>query len=122
MDDAQKSLEQVKAVYTEGVAEINGTSYTYSKFTHEERLGVFAFYTSLIKNQATGEVRMDFWDEPRFRAVEKLVNQKVLVDGVQISKIPGYWEQEENMDDYLPLMMLSLQVITYPFLRGRLGK
>lgn len=115
------ALAQVKAVYDEGVAELHGTSYTYSKFTHAERLKVFSFYSSLIKNQATGEVRMDFWDEPAFHQVQKLIDSKVLVDGVQISKRDAYWEQEENMDDFLPLMLLSLQVITYPFLRGRLG-
>lgn len=116
-----EGLDQIKAVYDDGVAEINGTAYTYSKFTHQDRLKVFAFYTSLIKDHKTGDVRMDFWDEPKFHEVQRLIDSKVLVDGMQISKIKDFWEQEENMDDYMPLMMTSLQVICYPFLRGRIG-
>lgn len=116
-----ESLAQVKAVYDEGVAEINGTSYKYTKFTHAERLKVFSFYSSLVKNQATGEVRMDFWDDAKFHEVQRLIDSKVLVEDIQISKRPNYWEQEENMDDFMPLMLLSLQVITFPFLRGGRG-
>jgi hypothetical protein len=115
------AVNQIKAVYDDGVAEINGTSYTFTKFTHAERLKVFAFYSSLIKDQRTGDVRMDFWDEPKFHEVQKLLDSKITVDGMQVSKIADYWSQEENMDDFIPLMMTALQVVCYPFLRGRLG-
>lgn len=116
-----ESLEQIKAVYADNEAEINGTVYSYAKFTHPERLKVFAFYTSLVKDHKIGDVRMDFWDDPQYHKIQQLIESKVLVDGMQISKIKDFWEQEENMDDYIPLMMTSLQVICYPFLRGRNG-
>lgn len=114
-------LAQIKAVFDDGIAEINGTLYEFTKFTHAERLKVFSFYSGLVKNHATGEVRMDFWDDPAFHVVQKLIDSKILVEGVQVSKREAYWDQDENVDDFVPYILTALQVITYPFLRGGRG-
>lgn len=118
VDQAQ---DQVKQTYLDKVAEINGTEYTFTKFTHKERKKVFSFLTSVM-NMQTGDYRMDFWDEPRFEAVEDLINSKVMVDGIQISKKPNFWDDDEYAADYVVFMLLAMQVISYPFLQGGFGK
>jgi hypothetical protein len=119
--EVAQAQDQVKQTYLDQVAEINGTAYTFTKFTHKERKKVFAFLSS-VNNPSTGAVRMDFWDEPRFEAIEELINSKVMVDGVQISKKPNFWDNEEYAADYVAFMLLAMQVISYPFIQGGFGK
>ena len=116
----QEAQNQVKSVYEDKVASINGTDYEFSAFTHTERKKVFAFMSSIV-NPNDGTFRMDFWDEPRFNEVEQLINSKVMVDGIQISKKHGFWDNDEYAGDYIAFMMLAMQVISYPFTRGGLG-
>lgn len=111
--------EQIKAVYEDGVATINGTDYVFTKFTHHERLKVLELLQNST-NQATGEMKIQ-WTSQEFKDVEKLINSKVLVDEMQISKHKDYWEQEENLEDYMPFIVTAVQVICYPFLKGQTG-
>ena len=130
LEQAQAEAEsQIKAVYLDKVAEINGTSYTFTRFTHKERKKVFAFLSSVIvrgKDPVTRKmqesVRMDFWDEPRFEAVEELINSKITVDGVQLNKKSNFWDDDEYAADYIAFMLLAMQVISYPFMQGGSGK
>jgi len=117
----EESQNQVKSVYDDKVATINGTDYEFSTFTHMERKKVFAFMSSIV-NPNDGSFRTDFWDEPRFNEVEQLINTKITVDGIQISKKQGFWDNEEYAEDYIGFMMLAMQVVSYPFMKGGLGK
>lgn len=114
-----KAEDQIKAVYEDGVAEINGTQYVFSKLKHKDRLKVFEMLQNAT-NQTTGEMRIP-WTSAQFTEVEALINSKVLVDDMQISKYDSYWDQEENLDDYMPFIVTAVQVICYPFMRGKLG-
>lgn len=111
------TLEQFAAVHKDGMAEINGREYELAPFVHAERRKVFAYFTSIGKQLEGGDMR---WiDTPDFAVVEKLIAQKVLVDGVQLSKLPEHWDSYPQ--DYLPFCVTMLGAISYPFMQGNAG-
>lgn len=113
---ATEALATIKAVYDDGLATINGKDYEFTKTTHRIRRKVFAFYTqhaNAIRQSDFSFLDTQGWDE-----IEKLLNDLVLVDGVQISKRENgaYWDS--NPGDYLKFVSVALPVISYPFLQG----
>ena len=46
-DNIDAQLNQVKAIYDEGVATINGHDYTFNKMTFTERRKVFSYLTTI---------------------------------------------------------------------------
>lgn len=114
MSDIKEALSMIKAVYDDGVAEINGRSYTFLTMRHEKRRRVFAFYTSVGKDILSGSFA--FLDTPNFSNVEKIINDSVMIDGSLISKLPDHWDTYP--EDYITFISTALGVISYPFLRG----
>lgn len=112
----QKALEMIKAVADDGIATINGTDYEFTATTHKKRRKVFAFYTKHAAAMQRHE--FSFLDLSEWEAIENLINELVLVDGVQISKRPDYWDK--NAGDYLQFIATAMPVICYPFLKGSL--
>ena len=110
MDAAQ---EMIRAVFDDGEAEINGRTYVFVRMTHKKRRRVFAFYTSVAKQVQGGD--FSFLDDPRFEAVESVINNAVTLDGSLLSKLgDAHWE--DYAGDYLPFTATALAVISYPFL------
>jgi hypothetical protein len=117
MNDQQKAaLEQIKAVYDDGLAEINEREYHFLKMRHEQRRKVFAFYTAVAHEVQNGSFA--FMDTPKFAEIEKVMFNSITFDGSLLTKLPEHWE--EYSEDYVTLVATALGVISYPFLRGRL--
>lgn len=108
------AMAQVKAVYEDGVAEINGRQYKFHKMTHVERRKVFAFYTSVQRQ--LGSQDFSFLDTPQYAAVEEVMWSNISMDGVTINKRRDHWE--EFAEDYINLVAVSMGVMSYPFIRA----
>lgn len=108
------AMAQVRAVYEDGVAEINGRAYKFHKMTHVERRKVFAFYTS-VQGQMQAQ-NFSYLDTPAFAAVESVMWASITLDGEMISKRRDHWE--EFPEDYLQLVSVAMGVMSYPFLRA----
>jgi len=109
---------QVKAVYDEGVAEINNRSYTFNKMTFSERRKVFAFMTN-VKNELQ-DGNFSFLDSKVYKEdIEKTIYRNVTLDGMTLSKKNPF---EEHLNDYIPFVTIALGVISYPFMHGGDGE
>lgn len=105
---------QIKAVFDEGVATINGRDYKFTTTSHRQRVQVFAFYTGVQRQLATGD--MGFLDSKEFEAVEKTIGNIVMFDDALLSRSPLHWEKYPS--DYITFITMAMGVISYPFLRG----
>lgn len=110
------ALAMIKAVYEDGIAEINGREYKFLGTTHQKRRKVFAFFSALQHRIAAGD--FSFLDSPEFKPVEDVINDIVTFDGNLISKSKNHWE--EYPEDYVKFISTALGVISYPFLKGSL--
>lgn len=113
-ENTQQAMEMVKAVYDDGIAEINGRGYEFTKMRHNKRRSVFAFYSSMAEQLQSGNFA--FLDYPAFTPIEKIINDSVMFDGSLLSKLPEHWD--EYPEDYVTFIATALGVISYPFLRG----
>jgi hypothetical protein len=104
-------VDMIKAVYDDGKATINGRDYEFAKFTHGERVQVFSYYSRIQHMLPMGNY--SFLTDDDFKKVEKLISDKVLFNGIQLSKQPNHWEAYPA--DYLQLITAALGVISYPF-------
>jgi hypothetical protein len=108
------ALEQIKAVYDDQKAEINGREYEFKSFTHKQRRKVYAYYTSIvheIENDSMAFLGTDAWE-----SIEELICNHVVYDGVQLSKREDHWDRYAG--DYILFIMTAMPVISYPFLAG----
>ena len=113
-DQREEAMRQVRAVYEDGEAEVNGRKYTFHKMQHMERRKVFAFYSSVQKLMQVQD--FSFLDTPQFAATEAVMWGAISIDGELLSKKRDHWE--EYPEDYLNLVMVSMGVISYPFIRA----
>lgn len=115
LTDEQIAKNKLKEIYEDGFAEINGREYKFTVMTHSQRRSVFAFYSTVQKELANQD--FGFLDSADFAKVEKIILDRVTVDGMQVSKLPGHFE--DYPEDYLILICSALGVISYPFFRGK---
>lgn len=117
MDEQKKAaLAQIKAVYEDGAAEINGREYKFHVTTHITRRKIFAFFTSIQNGIAASD--FSFLASPKFAEVEKDINKMVTFDGNLLSKLDNHWD--EYPEDYINFITCAMGVISYPFLKGSL--
>lgn len=109
-----ESIAMIKAVVDDGIAEINGRSYRFTKMLHKQRRKVFAFYTKHAGSVERGD--FSFLDSPEFVAVESVINDHIAYDESLLSRIPAHWDSYP--EDYVLLIATALAVISYPFLVG----
>jgi len=114
MSDREAAMAQVRGVYEDGEAEINGRVYKFHKMQHTDRRKVFAFYTS-IQQQMQAQ-NFAFLDSPQFAPVEQVMFSNISFDGNLISKLREHWE--EVPEDYLQLVSVAMGAMSYPFIRG----
>jgi len=113
-----KAQEQIKAVYDDGIATINGRDYTFCKMTFSERRKVFAYMTSIQKELQEGN--FTFVDSKIFKEdIEKTIFRNVTLEGMSLLKKNPF---ENYIEDYVPFITTALGVISYPFLKGGDGK
>lgn len=108
------AMAQVKAVYEDGEAEINGRTYKFHKMTHVERRKVFAFFTS-VQRQINAQ-DFSFLDTPAYAAVEEVMWSNISFGGVTINKLRDHWD--DFAEDYVSLVSVAMGVMSYPFIRA----
>lgn len=113
-EQREKAMSMVRAVYEDGVAEVNGRKYKFHKMTHVERRKVFAFYTSVQRQ--IGSQDFSFLDTPQYANVEEVMWSNISLDGVMVSKARDHWE--EFPEDYINLLSVAMGVMSYPFIRA----
>ncbi len=110
---AAQGQAMIKAVYDDGVAEINDRSYTFIKMKHKDRRKVFAYFTHVAKQVQDSD--MSFLDSPEFEPVEAVINKSVTLDGSLLSVLgDDHWDK--HPEDYIMFISTALQVISYPFM------
>lgn len=115
--ERDEALSKVKEIFDDGFAEINGTVYTFGKMTHKHRVKVFSFFSGIQHSISVGD--FGFLDFPTWPAIESVISNNVLIDDVQLSKIPAHWDNHPA--DYLTFVTSALAVISYPLLAGGNG-
>lgn len=113
-EQREAALAQIRAVYEDGEAEINGRVYKFHKMVHVDRRKVFAFYTS-VQQQLTAQ-NFAFLDTPIFAHIEETMWKNVSFDGSIITKLRDHWE--EYPEDYLQLVSVAMGVMSFPFIRA----
>ena len=110
----EQALAQIRAVYEDGTAIVNGREYTFTKATHKKRLKVFSYFTGVREMMARQD--FSFMGEESYEKIEQIVSELVTFEGTLLSKKPNHWN--EFPQDYMVFMTTALGVISYPFLQG----
>jgi len=106
-----QAREQIKQCFDDNEATLpSGNTYTFTKLNHKRRLKVFTRFQLLEKHE------LMFFDSPDFEVVEKIVEESVLFDGMQLSKLDGHWDRHPQ--DFFMFYKTAMGVISYPFLSG----
>ena len=111
-----QDLDIVKSIYDDGIAEINGREYKFLPMAHKERKFVFAYTTSITNELEKGN--FSFMSSKEFEAVEKVIQERVAYDGIQLSKREKHFD--DYPEDYIMFVSSAMGVISYPFLKGNL--
>ncbi|MDF1593745.1 MAG: hypothetical protein P1P89_19735 [Desulfobacterales bacterium] len=117
MDKAQQAQDMIRAVYEEGIAEINGREYRITSLTHKKRRKVFAYFTHVQADLQRQD--FSFLDSERWAAVEAVIENVVTFEDALLSKSSDHWEKYPG--DYLIFVSTMLGAISYPFLSGISG-
>lgn len=117
MTNADQAKEMLKEVHEDKCAEINGREYHITSINHIKRRKVFAYFTHVQADLQKGDLW--FLDSPDWREVEKVIEDCVTFDGMQISKRQGHWD--EYPEDYMLFVQTMLGALSYPFLSGLSG-
>lgn len=117
---AQKvAMDQIKAVFEDGHAEINERSYVFTVMTFEERRTVLA-YLSTVRPMLARE-DLSFLDSTEYKALERdILFKRITVDDMALGKRTKNIF-DEFPEDYIMFVTTALQVISYPFLKGKSG-
>lgn len=119
MTDEQKQAAQnnIKDIFEDGVAEINGREYKFGVMTFIERRKVFA-YTSKIQSNIQ-DMDLSFLATDEFAKIEEIIFKRTTFEDMSLFKKNPF---EVYMEDYFIFVTTALQVISYPFLKGSFGK
>lgn len=113
-EQREAAMAQIRGVYEDGEAEINGRTYKFHKMTHVDRRKVFAFQSSVQQQMSTANFA--FMDTPVFAQVEEVMWKNISFDGSVISKSRDHWE--DFPEDYIQLVSTAMGVMSYPFMRA----
>lgn len=112
-DEKNKALEQLEDWHINKTFQVEDKEFKMSQINHEFRVKTYALYSQIETNIILGN--FGFLEDAKFKALFKEVENKVLFDDMLISKIPNFWE--DNEDIYLSFIQTSLKLICYPFFR-----
>ena len=112
-DEKNKALEQLEEWHINQIFQVEDKEFKMSQMNHEFRVKTYALYSQIETNMILGNY--GFLEDAKFKALFKEVENKVLFEDMLISKIPNFWE--ENEDIYLSFIQTSLKLICYPFFR-----
>lgn len=109
-------LKQLDEWNETGLFEINGRQYKFSKLSHQFRLEVLAMYSQIEANITMGNY--GFLVEPTFKKLMEKVDERILFENSQISKLDKHFEK--YAEDYIDYIAIGLKVICYPFYKTKL--
>ncbi len=112
-EEKEKALQIYEDWHIAKSFEIEDKRFSVTNMNHEFRVKVYALYSQIETPMLLGN--WGFLEDPKFKALFKEVENKILSDDMQISKIPNFWE--DNEDIYLDFIQISLKLISYPFFR-----
>lgn len=115
-EEQNQTLEQLKEWNDSGEFIINDRAYKLTGLSHQFRVEVLSIYSQIEVNIITGNYA--FLQRDDFKKVMAKVDDRVLFDGMQLSKLPKHFE--EYAEDYLDYIAVSLKVICYPFYKAKL--
>lgn len=108
MDSAS---DQIRAVYEDQCAEINGREYRFLKMTFIERRKVFSYASSINSQVQVGD--FSFLSEDGYQRCEEVMFRYITFNGSLLSKLTGHFDVYPQ--DYLTLITTAMGVICYPF-------
>ena len=116
IEEQNQSLEQIKQWNNEGEFLINDRTYKLTGLSHQFRVEVLSIYSQIEANIIMGNYK--FLQDNEFKKIMTKVDDRVLFDGMQLSKLPKWFE--EHPEDYLDFVAISLKVIVFPFYQTKL--
>ena len=118
IEEQNQSLEQIKQWNDNGEFIINDRTYKLTGLSHQFRVEVLSIYSQIEANIIMGNYK--FLQDNEFKKIMTKVDDRVLFDGMQLSKVPKHFE--EYAEDYLDYIAVSLKVIVYPFYHKKLNQ
>ena len=116
IEEQNQSLEQIKQWNDNGEFIINDRTYKLTGLSHQFRMEVLSLYSQIEANIIMGNYQ--FFQRDDFKKVMPKVDDRILFDGMQLSKLPKHFE--EYPEDYLDYVGVSLKVICFPFYKTKL--
>lgn len=116
-EQREEILKQLDEWTKNSAFTVNDNEYKISKLSHQFRLEVVAIYSQIEANITMGNY--GFLMNKDFKDVMKKVDDKILFENSQVSKLPNHFE--EHAEDYLDYVAISLKVISYPFYKRKLS-
>ena len=113
----EKTKEFAKEVKEDGSISLNGAEYNVSqlfKLPVVERADIFALKTKFDTESKKDGGSMMYTKSGDYKQVRKVIEDNVLFDGMQLSKIPTHWEEHTN--NYFSLIETCLAVLAADFL------
>lgn len=118
IEEQNQSLEQIKQYSNSGEFSINDRTYKLTGLSHQFRMEVLSIYSQIEANIIMGNYQ--FLQRDDFKKMMQKVDDRILFDGMQLSKLPKHFE--EYPEDYLDYIAVSLKVIVYPFYCKKLNQ
>jgi len=115
-EQTKAATEMIKKISEEGVAEINGHEYKFTKMNLKNRTAVWAFYSRVRTAISLND--HSFLVMPEFESVQAIIRNSVTFNDSLLSRL-GDEHFEEYPHDYLTFTLAALAVISYPFLAGK---
>ena len=110
LEEQNQSLEQIKQWNNEGEFIINDRTYKLTGLSHQFRVEVLSIYSQIEANIIMGNYQ--FLQRDDFKKVMVKVDDRVLFDGMQLSKLPKHFDEyPQNFRDFIAT---SLKVIVAP--------
>lgn len=109
--EREKINEQYREWHKNKSFTVQDTEFTLAKLNHSFRLEVLAVYGELEAPMLMGNY--NFIQDAKFKKLFAKVEDNVLLDDMQISKIPDFWENNEHL--YLDFIQIAFRLIVFPF-------
>lgn len=106
-----KAMEQYKEWHISKQFEVLDTTFELAPLNHAFRLKVLPIFTEIEAPMLMGNY--NFLENAKFKALFKEIENYILLDGMQISKIEKFWEENEYL--YLDFIAIVFRLITFPF-------
>lgn len=114
MDNTISEDEQInkfKEIYEDKELKLpSGNVYKFTELNHKKRLKVFTRFQSLQK------LELMFFDSNEFEIVQNIIDNCVVFDGMQLSKLPNHWDK--NTSEMITFYTHAMGAISYPFFAG----